>query len=129
MSEIENSLEANAETQLAAVPMPRLGISHLMLWTLCYAVYLAVIPAAYAMFGFQTDPDVLGGIVKGAVFAGVITLISTWVRGKPPLLKQPGQLWLNRKRNIALPELEAAREAFEFAIQKFELIKQQCVLK
>ena len=100
MSEIGNSIEANAKTHLAAVPTPRLSIAHLMLWTLCCAVYWALIRAVNAISTTHIVPELLSSIVKGAVFAGVITLISARVRGEPPLLKQPGTLVAFHQRDL-----------------------------
>lgn len=85
--------ESNAESPLAAVPAPRLSIRHLMLWTLCCAVYWALIREVNARSTTHMHAGLLSSIVTGAEFAGVITLISMRVRGGPPLLKHPGH-WL-----------------------------------
>ncbi|TWT84709.1 hypothetical protein CA13_61890 [Planctomycetes bacterium CA13] len=85
--------ESNAELSLAAEPAPRLSIRHLMLWTLCCAVYWALIREVNARSSSQMQVGLFSSIVTGAVFAGVITLISMRVRSSPPLLKHPGH-WL-----------------------------------
>ncbi len=72
---------------------PRLSIRHLMLWTLCCAVYWALIREDNARSTTHLHAGLLSSIVTGAEFAGVITLISMRVRGGPPLLKHPGH-WL-----------------------------------
>jgi hypothetical protein len=85
--------ESNAESTFAAAPAPRLGIGHLMLWTLCCAVYWALIREVNARSSSQIQAGLFSSIMTGAVFAGVITLISMRVRGGPRLLKHPGH-WL-----------------------------------
>ncbi len=79
---------------------PRLSILHLMLWTLCSAVYLTVmraihslqeVPGEYAVI--QNTSSVVGGVVAGAVLMGAIVLGYSRYRIGAPLVRHPGH-WL-----------------------------------
>lgn len=101
MSELENTSVSPTDTQLAAAKTPQLSILHLMLWTLCSAVYLTLIRAFQAVQGdafwgssmFKEVSGMIGGIAMGAVISGAIVLVFTRIRSGPPLLRQPGH-WL-----------------------------------
>jgi len=101
MGNRENVAGSQAELPFASVETPRLRILHLMLWTLCSAVYLTLIRAIYALQGdmpnryvaIQHASSVVRGIITGAVLTGAIVLVSTRVRTGPPMLRQPGH-WL-----------------------------------
>lgn len=100
MSEEETSPDSQTEPVIQ-MRAPRLSILHLMLWTLCSAVYLALVRVIYALQDglpdgyatIQQSWSVIHCIVAGAVFTGAIALVSTRVRCGPPLLREPGQ-WL-----------------------------------
>jgi hypothetical protein len=89
-----------AEPPSTAPAAPRLGVVHLLLWTFCSALYLAVLRAIYAMQGdvgtlvmVQQTYGLLHAIITGAAITGTIALVSARVRGGPPLLWHPGH-WL-----------------------------------
>ena len=88
------------ETPATPAMTPRLSILHIMLWTLCSAVYLTLIramnaqqqlPASYAVIRQSTS--VLQGIVMGAVFAAAMVLAHARLRYGSPLTRHPGH-WL-----------------------------------
>jgi hypothetical protein len=102
MSELKTSVEAQFEPALAAAAAPRLSVMHLMLWTLCSAVYFALLRAIYAIQGdaslssvetIQQTSGLMASIIAGAAITGTIALVSARVRGTPPLLRHPGH-WL-----------------------------------
>lgn len=94
------SVESPAQSVLAEVPTPSLCISHLMLWTLCSAIYLALVRAIYSaqgdigMYGaVQEASGLIHSMIAGAVLTGAIILVTMRVRGGPPMLRHPGH-WL-----------------------------------
>ncbi len=93
MSEFGNSTEPSTKSTTSAVPSLRLNIQHLMLWTLCCSVYWWLSRAVNAMSTTHFESGLFSGIVTGAVFTGVITLVSMRLRGGPRLLNHPGH-WL-----------------------------------
>lgn len=102
MGELETATGSQTESPFAVERTPRLSILHLMLWTLCSAVYLTLIRAIYSLQGdmpsgyatIQDASSVLQGIITGAVFAGAIVLVSTRARIGPPMLRHPGHWFL-----------------------------------
>lgn len=82
-------------------PAQRLGIMHLMLWTLCSAVYLTAMRGIHTLMSdmegvyatHQEASSLAQGIVSGAVLAGALSMTLARVRRGPPLLCQPGH-WL-----------------------------------
>ena len=100
MSELKTTV--GLQSPFAVERTPRLSILHLMLWTLCSAVYLVLIRAIYSLQGdmpsgyatIQDASSVLQGIITGAVFTGAIVLVSTRVRNGPPMLRHPGHWFL-----------------------------------
>jgi len=102
MGELETATGSQGESPFAAVQTPRLSILHLMLWTLCSAIYLTLIRAIYALQGdmpsgyaaIRDASSVIQGIITGAVFGGTIVLVSTRVRSGPPMLRHPGHWFL-----------------------------------
>lgn len=101
MSELKSAAGLQAEQLYAAAQTPRLGIQHLMLWTLCSAVFLALTRALNSLdsnfpsgsAATRDVSDVIRGITTGAAFAGSIVLVSIRVRSGPPMLRHPGH-WL-----------------------------------
>ncbi len=89
----EIQLESKTEPPLTAVTAQRLNIRYMMLWTFCCAVYWALIREINARSTTHLDAGLFSSIITGAVFAGMITLISIRFRDGPPLLRHPGH-WL-----------------------------------
>lgn len=102
MEELESTADSQGESPFGEVRSPRLSIRHLMLWTLCSAVYLSLIRAMYSLQGdmpsgiaaIRNASSVLYGIFTGATLMGAIVLVSTRVRCGPPMLRQPGHWFL-----------------------------------
>ncbi len=90
MSELGNTSESSSESRVAEVPAATLSIEHLMLMTLCCAIYWALINAINSRSTLHMERGLTHGIIAGAVFAGVITLLSRRIRNGTPLLEHPG---------------------------------------
>ncbi len=100
-----------AAPMLEARPLPRLGISHLLLWMLCTSLYSAVtrqsLEGLSAQWETQDEVTVAmrAGLILayvrlvfwdcqiGAAWAGAAVLLFTRIRGAAPLLRQPGH-WI-----------------------------------
>ncbi len=89
------------EPPFARSPTPKLGIVHLLLWTLCTAIYLTLSRTFRALRHDLPDEfvsilrvmDVLQGAVIGAVLAGAIVLAYSRVRHQSSVRRHPGH-WL-----------------------------------
>lgn len=92
MSDLESTDQPIAKRSIDTEFVPRFGIRHLMLWTLCFSLYWALSGSDLSM-SLSPGWTLLHYIRTGAVFAGMLTLIEIRIRGGPPLLKQPGH-WL-----------------------------------
>ena len=101
MGTFDTAVETHTESPFAPVQTPRLSILHLMLWTLCSALCLALMRAIYALqsagprsfVAIQDASSVMQGMIAGAVLAGSLVLLRTRFRSGPPMLRQPGH-WL-----------------------------------
>lgn len=101
MDEDTSPVDSQASSPFGAAQTPRLGISHLLLWTFCSAVHLSLVRAMYATPGDMPDgataiynvSSAIYGVAIGAYIAGSLVLVSVHVRTGPPLLRQPGH-WL-----------------------------------
>ena len=69
------------KTPFASIRTPRLSVLHLMLWTLCSAVYLTLIRAVYLLqempddyAAIQQSSSVFYGMIGGAVLTGAVVL-------------------------------------------------------
>jgi len=98
---------------LATRSIPRLGIRHMMLWTLCTAAYLVLersLSVAVVGTGEFTALRAvfvsLNSAVAGAGLAGTVVLIHARVRRGPPFLSHPGHwLLISRAAGILLTSL------------------------
>ncbi len=84
----------------AAALVPSLSIFHLMLWTFCSALYMALMRVILSMnttpeqyVALQQTWSVYHGVINGAVLAGGIVLLVWRLKAGPPLARQPGH-WL-----------------------------------
>ena len=93
MSEFGIASESSSESRVAGVPEAKLSIEHLMLMTLCCATYWALMNAINSRSTLHMERGLTHGIIAGAVFTGVITLVSRRIRKGTPLLEHPGH-WL-----------------------------------
>ena len=86
------------------VSIPRFGVKHIMLWTLCSGLQLVVAKWIFSeelkkhapseqlrQFADNATPYVaIGAIVVGLVMAAMCTLMASWFHGRRPLLAAPG---------------------------------------
>ena len=92
-------VQAACQSQFkGAASVPRLGVAHILAWTFCSSVYLAVIRLVHK--GPQISGEVtsnttilLQAIAAGACFTGVAVLVRGRLRGCEELFRSPGH-WL-----------------------------------
>ncbi len=95
-----HALNNATQPETALSQVPRLRISHLLLWTFCSAAYLTM--QRYWMSNVELSEQydsaraitgLIEGIVNGSTLTGTIILFLACLKDGPPLFKSPGH-WL-----------------------------------
>ena len=93
-----------SDVPATSVSIPRFGVKHIMLWTLCSGLQLVAAKWIFSEelkkhapseqlqhFADNATPYVaIGAIVVGLVLAAMCILLTSWFQGRRPLLAVPG---------------------------------------
>ena len=98
-----------ASPDTAANEVPRLRISHLLLWTFCSAVYLTLLQdlgetneLPEKFHSIRDITNLISGLGTGANITGMILLVMTRFKNGQPLLKSPGHWLIAAHANLSL---------------------------